>query len=274
MLLLPSCEQKETKSETPTEPWLKDEAEREHSEAPSRLRYQLDSGATLSLTLPTRGTKPTGRFSRLRGYAEFNVEELALSRGRIAVELDSLEMDNLPKPDDPSTEQENPELYRDATREALRWLGLGENVAQETRLEHQVAVFEFGSLRSLSHTSAHTGSLRKTAGSGRARQVYATADGELSLRGLAVQRQFPTTLLFVFPDSETKVPDSVEVTLRSGVTVPLSEYEIVPRGPDGHENAKRLGLIGSIVGSQAKIIGTLKFTRSGLSPAGKGHDSP
>lgn len=273
-VLLLSCDEKQNETAPPTEPWLKEEAERKHDVAPSRIRYQLHPGASLTIALPTRRSKPTGRLTRVRGYVDFDVKELARSKGHIAVDLDSLEMNNLPRPEKAELEARAPELYSTATKEALEWLGLGEHVTAKERRQNGTAVFEFDSLRALSHPSARTGSLRKSKGPRHVRQVYATADGELSMRGLAVRRQFPTTLLFHFPDEQSQLPDNVEVTLRSGATIPLAEYEIVPRGPDGHENARRRDLIGEIVGSQVKVTGTLEFSRPGVSPTPESNEKP
>ncbi len=263
--LLVGCEEKQDTEAAPTEPWLKDEAERNRKEAPSQVRYQLEPGAHLSITLPTRGSKPTGRLSRVEGYVDFDLKDLARSHGRIVVSLSRLEMENLPTPKDAETKDRAPELYDDATLEAQRWLGLGEDVAADVRTERGRAVYEFDSLRSLSHQSAHIGSIRKSEKPGKNRQVYATSDGELSLGGLSVKRQFSTTLLFHFLE-EDEVPDSIVVTLRAGVVIPLSEYEIVPRGPDGHENAQRKSLIGDVVGSRVTVQGSLRFVRPGAGP--------
>jgi hypothetical protein len=152
---------------------------------------------------------------------------------------------------------------------ALNWLGLGEGVPEDARTQNKFAVFEISSLRDLSHPSAHTGALRKGEGEGQTRQVYATAEGELSLRGFSVQRQLPVTLLFHYSKKETShdIPGAIEVTLRPNARVPLSEYDIQPRGPAGSVISEQLELIGREVGSVATILGTLELRKVG--PSGK-----
>lgn len=261
LLVSLACEEKQEEA-APTKPWLRDEAERKRDDSSLPIRFQIAPEASLSIALPTRHKKPVGTLSRIEGHVDFDLKELARSSGRIHVDLSALQMDNLPPPKKVEEPEEAPELYNDATGEALRWLGLGAGVSARERREHAVAVFHFESLRALSHKSASVGALTRSPTGGTTRQVFATAEGELSLRNFSVSRSFSTTLKFHFPTSEAKVPDSVEVTIRRGAVVPLAEYEIAPRGPDGNLDAKRAGLLGDVVGSQVRVTGSLLFTRA------------
>jgi hypothetical protein len=175
-------------------------------------------------------------------------------------------MNNLLPPDKAEKLAEAPELYSDATGEALRWLGLGAEVSDELKHENSLAVFQVNSLRGLSHPSARTGSLRSAPTGGTNRQVAATAEGELSLRGFSVSRSFATTLLFHYPSDSADLPDSATVTIRSGAVIPLAEYEIAPRGPGGSLDTKKGALLGTWVGQRAHVTGTLFLSRAGVSP--------
>lgn len=264
-LILPisvACEEKRQEP-TPTEPWLKDEAERQEVETPIRPRFQVTPESSLSIALPERRSKPTGKLKGISGHVDLNIKDLAQTSGAIHFSLSSLEMDNLPAPDKAKSDAavEAPELYTDATGEAHRWLGLGAGVPDKLRKENAVAVFQFNSLRSLSHSSVLAGAVRQGPSGGSTRLVTATAEGELALRGFSVSRTFPTSLKFHFPDSGTDLPDSIEVTIGTGVVIPLAEYEIKPRGPDGNLDTMKSSLLGSLVGKDVHVTGTLLLRR-------------
>jgi len=155
-------------------------------------------------------------------------------------------------------------FHSSTTLEALRWLGLGEKVAAGEREKNKSAIFEFHSLRSLSHQNSSAGALVKVDSSAKEgayrRQVHATFDGELSLRGFSVKRTVPATLLFDIPDKNAP-PRTIEVRLRGNVTVPLSEYEIAPRGPEGHLISEKQSLLGKEVGNLVQVTGSLELEK-------------
>lgn len=256
-----ACEQKREET-APTKPWLKDEVERESVKAAVRTRFEVTPASSLSISLPARRSRPTGRLKGISGYVDINMSDLAQTSGQIHFLLPSLEMDNLPAPEKTDVEplRGATQLYTDATAEALRWLGLGTKVPAKLREEHASAVFEFDSLRALSHSSARQGAPRSSP-SGSMRQVFATAEGELSLRGFSVSRSFATTLEFHFPTADAELPDSLVVTLRAGAVIPLSEYQIAPRAPDGTLDTGKTSLLGNLVGNQVHVTGTLSFKR-------------
>lgn len=257
----PACDDK-PEAEPPTKPWRRDETQAAETEAPVRIRFEVTPETKLQVALPTRRSKPTGSLSTVRGYVDFDLKDLTKSSGQIVVALDSLHMENLPTPEKTATTLDAPELYTDATGEALRWLGLGNGVSPSARAAHLSATFAFGSLRSLSHPSAHSGALKQTTGGGITRQVLATAEGDLSLRGFSVQRSFATTLVFHFADSDEPWPDSVQATLKGSAVIPLSEYEIAPRGPDGNLDTRKNAVLGDLVGRDVHVTGTLHLRRA------------
>lgn len=260
--MLLSCEEKQT-NEAPTKPWLRDEAKQSKDKSPVRIRFQVAPESSLSVALPTRKSRPVGTLSGVDGYVDFDLKDLVQTSGRIHVDLPSLQMVNLPPPSKAEAIGHAPELYNDATGEALRWLGLGAGVSQKDRKDNSVGAFQFDSLRSLSHPSAHVGALRRSKTGGAVRQIIATAEGELSLRGFSVSRSFATTLQFHFPSTDAKLPDSVEITIGKGAVVPLAEYEIAPRGPSGNLDAQKSGLLGDLVGRDVHVTGSLFLSRVG-----------
>lgn len=269
--LLGACEDEQDKAEQPTEPWRKDEVEREANNAASRVRYRVEPGALLSVSLKTRKSNPIGQFDEISGYVDFDLRDLSKSRGRIQVELDSLSMQNLSPEiltDDDDIDSGLKVLVTDASGEALRWLGLGAEVDAEAKHDGKAAVFEFESLRALSHTSARAGARRKKDSAGERRQVYATANGELAMRGLSVGRRLATTLHFDYPEEAQRdaLPERVTVTLRRSMSVPLAEYDIVPRGPKGNEVVMKRDWLGRWIGTSAKISGSVSLEKVGAPP--------
>jgi hypothetical protein len=189
----------------------------------------------------------------------------------VRIDLTQLEMDaptrakrKLKKEDEALFEVAFPASAAAATESALNWLGLGEEVKPDDQNKNRSAVFEFHSLRELSHSSAHTGALRTGEGATQVRQVYATAEGELSIRGLSVERQLPLLLRFFYPEKSSahSVPTSIEVGLRPNMRVPLEEYEIEPRGPSGSTLSEQLRLLGRSVGSSADVRGTVLWKKA------------
>lgn len=257
----PGCDEK-PQVEPPTKPWRRDDARGAEVPTNVRTRFEVTPDTKLEFSLPTRRSKPSGTLSTVGGHVDVDLKDLTKSSGRIVVALDSLQMENLPTPTKTSSRGDALELYTDATGEALRWLGLGSGVAQATRAAHSSATFAFDSLRGLNHPSAKAGALKHSTEGGSTRQVLATVEGDLSLRGFSVRRNFATILHFHFPDSQDESPDSVRVSLKGSAVIPLSEYEIAPRGPDGSLDTRKNAILGEQVGRDIHVTGTIHLKRA------------
>jgi polyisoprenoid-binding protein YceI len=253
VLVALACKRKSSDEITPTEPWLKEDANRRAKTAPAFARYSVRPGSTLAFSLPTRTHKPGGLLHGIHGHVDLDPRDLAKSHGLVTFDLRELKMNEV-------------ELSVNATSEALRWIGLGDNVSLRDVERNKSAAFEFHSLRSLSHPSVHLGTLVRTeshaADQGTRRQIQATLDGDLTIRGLSVKRSIPVTLLFALSDKDA-LPSTIEVRLRGSVSVPLSEYEIAPRGPEGHLISEKQNLLGKEVGSQVQVTGALELEKTG-----------
>lgn len=280
VLLLSTCFaacDRDSQDEQPerTEPWRKDQTEEGIAAQAVLSRYQVTPDQVLRFELPGRKAKPSGTLRGITGEVDVALRQLQLTRGTLRIDLTQLEMDapaekkSTPAKREAKETHSLPSSRSAATATAREWLGLGEDVPESERTKNKFAVFEIASLRDLSHPSAHTGARRKSEGKGQTRQVYATAEGELSLRGFSVERQLALTLSFHYSDQALaeEVPTSIEVALRPNARVPLSEYDIQPRGASGSVISEQLDLIGREVGSVATILGTIELRKVG--PAGK-----
>lgn len=266
------CKEEKPQEPERTEPWRKDDTEQGERALEALTRFRIDPGQHLEFSVPTRKTKPTGSLAGITGEVDVALRHLPLTSGTLRIDLNELAMDapaptkkSPPSASSPSPAPfEPPVTAEDATRLAKNWLGLGKDVTAEERTKNRSAVFEIQSLRALSHVTPHTGALRKSEGGEQTRQVLATAEGELSLRGYTVARQIEVTLLFHYSGAAAPgvVPRAVEVSLRPTLRVPLAEYRVEPRDESGNVLSEQLDLVGKIIGSQATITGKVQ-----LSPA-------
>lgn len=280
-LHLTGCKEETAQKPEPTQPWLKEDAaagERERSQA---HRFVVAPGQSLELALPGRQGKPTGTLHGITGEFDVTLGELARTSGTLRIDLTELVM-NAPeaKKRDRKTEekgQPSEDLSAEqVTRLGLNWLGLGSEVSAEDRTKNRSAVFEVQSLRALSHPAASSGALRKGTGEELVRKVQATAEGELSLRGLSVQRQLRVALHFRYEGKGGKdqLPQAIEVELRPSARVPLNEYEIAPRSAAGNLLSEELAVLGKTVGSAADIRGSIVLHLSPPAPAKKPLSGP
>ena len=192
------------------------------------------------------------------------------TRGEVLVDLKEIRMeataDRLQKKAKKKRKdgEEEPPLFPPDTNwtdEAHRWLGLGRRMDDAKLQENSKALFKFTSLSDVSQMSAHLGGRKKKEDGGEIRKVYATGQGELSLRGFSVQRSLPVTVFFHYSDkaSQRAVPESIEVVLRRDFRVPLSEYDIEPRDDSGRTITGRWKALGRLVSDTARITGSLHF---------------
>ena len=252
-----------------TEPWKK-EAENVPSEQSKRKRiFQVAPGQLLQFELPGRQARPEGAVGGISGSILVDLNALQFVSGELRFDLQELRV--VPESTRASSKKKKgaaangaektaSETY-DGTKLAHQWFGLGSQVPHHE--ENRQAVFVVESARDLSHPNAYSGALRKREDGavGEVRQVYLSAVGQLKMRGLSVDRLISLTAKFYFPEPAKRgsVPSKIGISLRGATHVPLAEYEISPRDAAGHIISEQLDLLGPVIGSVAKMGGTIEF---------------
>jgi len=243
----------EPEKELPTEPWKKTDTADASQEKNTSATYVVAPDAQLKLEVPGKSGRPAGFLRGVTGQLELDLDELAHVNGELKFDLGQLVMLDVP----PGKKKRKksaplPPVSAQWTSEALRWLGKSS--------DERGATFRIDSARALSHPRAAMGPLRKSEALGRVRQVYATADGRLTIRGLSVARQIPLLVRFEFPEGEASpIPKRVEVLIRNSARIPLAEHEIEPRDESGHAISEQKKLLGREVGNTARVSGSLIF---------------
>lgn len=266
-----SCDRPKTEEPARTEPWQKESDQIPTTQAAKKHEFQVAPGQLLQFELPGRSARPEGAIGGISGSILVDLNALQFVSGELYFDLDELRV--VPESTRPSAKKKKDtgtaQLHfgYDGTQLARQWLGLGAQVPQ--REENRRASFVIESARHLSHPHAYAGALRKRedGAPGEARQVYLSAVGQLKMRGLSVERLISLSAVFYFPESteregpgrKNSVPDKITVSLRGETHVPLAEYEISPRDAAGHVITEQLDLLGPVIGSVAKMSGTIEF---------------
>jgi polyisoprenoid-binding protein YceI len=238
-----ACSREEKRPER-TEPWPATSASAavtvgSAKPALRRARYALEQ-SNLSFELPAKRATPRGRLSRATGTFELDVENTARSSGSVRVDLTSLEMVN--GAEDGSA--------ADATRRALEWLELGNELASDRRALGRFATFDVRGLEGTDGKSIGTLRARRD---GRAPRIDATVVGDLSLHGVRAPQRVPVTLEIEGADGETGAPSRLVIRSQKPVVVSLGVHDIRPRDARGVLVARELTLLGESVGRDAKV---------------------
>jgi len=252
-----ACEEASETTAVRTEPWKKEQALKVGADRQKTSKFRLASAQKLDFELKARKNKSSGTLSGIQGELNLDLKKLDSVSGSVSVDLRELTFNIEGRP---SSEKETSPPDANWNDEALLWLGLGSKVKERNKEGNYRATFRFRSADQLSHPSARSGASRKRpdGAPGNARQVYATAIGDLSLGGLSVHRKIPVTLLFIY-DEQSASPSRLRVTIRRALRVPLAEYEIRPRDRRGNIVTEKLKLLGTHIGTTAKVTGSLDF---------------
>lgn len=267
-----ACKNGEEEPEARTEPWKKESSQEEKLQANKKVLYRVAPGQLLHFELPGKKARPEGAISGLSGQLSVDLNALEFVEGQLEFDLrqlriapDSARLTASKRNRPPS---DAPDSY-DGTLLAQQWLGLGARAPDREQLAQ--ASFVVRSARALSHPSAHAGAHRKREDKkpGEARKVFVTAVGELKMRGLSVDRHIQLTLHFIYPEKAVRgsVPEKITASLRGNIHVPLAEYEIKPRDAAGHVISDQLSLLGKVLGTVAKVSGTIELVPASAPPA-------
>lgn len=254
------CQQQEDVVETRTEPWRA--ADTRGKGAPTTVEsFVVVPNQGLDFDVRGRKAKPVGSLSGVEGRVSVPLDSLSKTQGELLFDLSRVRIANQQEADTPSF-----------TREALRWLGLGEETSPTA--DARMARFVVQSLRELSHERPWTAPIRKRDDGrpGQIRKIMGEAVGTLKMRSLSVERHIPVWLYFYYDRSATAhiVPEKVVVELRGDAQIPLAEYEIVPRNARGHDISEQQSLLGQEVGNVIRVRGSLTFRHS---QAAEKHDN-
>ena len=263
-----SCDNPKMEEPERTEPWKKEAEDVPSDQSTKKRMFQVAPGQILQFELPGRQARPEGAVGGISGHILVNLNALQFVSGELHFDLQQLRV--VPESTRPSLKKKNgtangsettaSEPY-DGTKLAHQWLGLDAQVPHHEK--NRRATFVIESARDLSHPNAYSGALRKPedGAAGEVRQVYLSAVGQLKMRGLSVDRLISLTAKFYFPKSTKRgsVPSKISISLRGATHVPLAEYEISPRDAAGHVISEQLDLLGPVIGSVAKMSGTIEF---------------
>lgn len=244
----PGCDPEPSKPE-PTEPWLRGQdpsgaATTRSGQKP--LSCTLMPGGRFELSLSGSGIRGKGTLPVVRG--ELRLDERALGRtsGFLEFSLEGIEF-----ADEAGTR------VQAWTKEAHRWLGLGQLVTSGERARRARARVDIDHVRAPSSDTL-AGATEVSGDDGRkARQVTGVAETELALGPFVVHH--PIDVRARFLSGSAGVTDQLVVELARPLRVALREHEIVPRDEGGAEIAAAASLVGREVGSLVGVLGQVMF---------------
>lgn len=205
-----------------TEPWLAHSASSVATSPDAALpliRYALGERSVIRFELPTKRGALSGELTRVSGELEVDVSDLARSRGRVRVDLDSLVI-HAASPAIEAALLERARLALELTPDA----GSAEAIAS----------FELTSLEDASPARLEA-SPERDAGSEFTRRTRGTAVGNLLLHGFRLTRRAPLEAEFGF-DRDRLVPKTVVIRSRAPFVVSLETHGI--RAPAAEGDAK------------------------------------
>ena len=256
-LLAGACKDKPRPQEDRTEPWLRKPSP--SLSQPRVVKFKLTETSSMRFSVPTRKTKPSGKFSKLRGSLSVDLNDLSRTRGQIDVDLSSVEMLD-------GDFRQGP-----WTIEAKNWLGLGEKRNAHQLKKNRWARFEIASVSDLSASTPSAGrKLRASKAKNfgpeifEVREVRLRAIGNLTMRDYRVKLAAQLRCRFGFKKKWSD-PVTLEVENRRPVFVSLPAYGIRPRDAAGRANTEEGKEWSKKVGKEARV-----FFRLLVEPAGRG----
>lgn len=232
---------KEHEPPAPTEPWLATPSQTASGRAvATRIeRYVVASPSTVSFSLGSKKAKLHGVFQTARGELQVQPEDLALTRGTVAIDLASLQM------------AETADAGTDSLSLGVRakhWLDLTrEKTARQTE---RLRWAEF-TLESIEHISAERASRGKLvrvpdAGASEVRRVHLRVKGKLLLHNHRIEQILGVSAYFYFgADSGPEpIPEQIVLEFDRPLSVSLTTFDIRPRDDEGRfvaSEASRFG---------------------------------
>jgi len=175
----------------------------------------------------------------VRGSLEIDLGNLPATRGTLEVDLGSILMDG---------DGDAGESSHDYTNRALDWLDIGASRPEALRERMRWARFTLLRVEDASSTTAEAG-----------QQVSLTVVGELELHGYRVERTAALRVTFE--------RDRVLIRTAKPLTVSLRVHDVQPRDAQGGLMSSELGLLGTQVGTEARVELDLAAKRLTIAPA-------
>ncbi len=252
LLLAVGCSKKEAPERK--DPWLATPSARTE---PSTLttRYRVEKRCETRVELKAKEATPRGTFRVCRGELDVDLVDLEKTRGKIAIDVASLEMIGDDDAGSASSEW---------SRTAHNWLDVGASRPEAERERLRWATFEVTSIEDASAERACDGKRAvdpvsaedPDAGRGEQRTVKLTAKGKLELHGVRVDVSVPIEARFHFsaPATPDQKPDRIDLEARRSLSVPLAAHSISPRNSEGVFVAEDSKLLGVKVGRDARVL--------------------
>lgn len=251
-----ACKREEPPPER-KEPWLA-----HPPDAASTVRAKYTVGGRCDAKVELKGKEATvrGAFRVCRGELDVHLTDLARSRGSLAVDVGSIEM--LGDGDAGRSDE--------LTQEAQNWLDVGASRPEAERERMRWANLTITGIRDPSSATAHGGRRERAApedeesvalpeedaGAKREqRSVALTLTGQLLLHKVRVDVEVPVRVTFHYGGAATSdaTPERLSITTRRPLLVSLAAHDIKPRDSAGVFQAQGLKLIGTKVGSEARV---------------------
>jgi hypothetical protein len=202
-----------------------------------------------------------------RGELDVNLLDLEKSRGTLAIDLASIEMNE---------EAADGGRSNDATQRAQNWMDVGASRPEAERERLRWATFTLTAVDGASSTTAHGGKKETSSqageapedpdagGGGEQRVVTFTAKGSLVLHGVRVELSVPMRARFEYATKATAdvTPDRVSVETRRPLRVALATHDIKPRDSAGVFQAQDMKLFGRQVGREARVDVAFSLARA------------
>lgn len=271
MLVLAACSKKDPPPPEPTEPWPA-HAVTSSSAGPvaAHVRdYEIDERGIANFSLKGTEAVPSGQLRVARGRLQIDLADLARSRGKVAMDVASVSMDE----------------WQDgganaATNTARAWLAVGADRPEAERERLRWATFEITRISEVSADTPASGRVVKqppsadasadagdggSAEPGTSRSVRLKALGTLTFNGYRVERGVSLEVMFHWRagQSEQTPPTALSLRTRSPLFVELAAFDVAPRDQAGRRVPADDRLLGRQVGREARVELQLSAKLSG-----------
>lgn len=260
ILFLGACSKHKDDAPTPvrTAPWRASPAASASPRASQVVKYEIEPRGRARFELKARDATPRGELRVARGELEVDLLDLDKTRGSVEMDLASVSIDG----------DGDAGMDVQQSQQAQAWLDVGQDRPEAARERVRWAKF---TIRSIDHPSASAanegrilkkGALPILADAGDAgdaprevRSVDLVATGDLELHGFRVTRSVKLRALFEYaaPAVVGARPRKILIQTRSPFVVTLQMHDIKPRDSAGVFLAEGMKLLGSKVGTDARV---------------------
>jgi hypothetical protein len=221
------------------------------------LRFVVDPASKTSIDMPAPKERIAAGTTAARGELSVDLEDLTRTRGRVDVDLTTLQTRTF---GDASKDKAQ-------TEHAHNWLEAGDLVTPEVKEANRWVTF---TIRGVDSAGAHRLDEIPVehAGGDETRTVAVVATGDVSLHGHTVKKDVPLSVVFHYPagQSTSGAPTRLDIAARSPLRLVLADHDVKPRDGLGKLAQASFSLLGTKVAETADVSLDLHATPATLAP--------